>query len=433
MTGLSSDVDVYVVGAGLAGLSAAKRLNRSGLEVAVLEAGDAVGGRVRTDEVDGLLLDHGFQLFNPAYPAAARALDIEALRLRPFRAGVLVALGDSRYLLGDPRRWPGSIASSLRAAVGSPLEKLRFARWALELAALPASRIMAGPDRSLADELRDRGLDGPLGENVIRPFLAGVLGEQELSSSARFAGLLVRSFVRGSPSLPTRGMRALPEQLAAGLRVELGTPVHAVSAGHLTTDAGTRRARAVIVAASPREAARLTGIPVPRMLGLTTFYHLAETPPVPDAVLLLDGERRGPVINSAVVSNAAPSYCSRGSLIASTILGSDTSGAQGEAMVRRHLATMYGLDTRSWDHVATYPIPDALPAFEPGMAVRRPVALGDGLYVAGDHRDTSSIQGALVSGWRAAGAVLRQLGVDDQAANDRAAHGQGAHGRLRRG
>jgi hypothetical protein len=373
-----------------------------------------VGGRVRTDRLDGLLLDHGFQLFNRAYPAA-RIFDIDALDLRPFRPGVVVALGERRYRLGDPRRWPTATISTLRAPVGSSWQKLQFLRWLLEVNAAPASKLLAAPDRTLAAELTSRGLDGRLGRTVIRPFLAGVLGEEAMSTSARFVSMLLRSFARGVPALPAQGMQALPDQLAAGLRagvVHLETRVLEVSEGEVRTDRGTVRARSIIVAADPRAGCRLTGLPEPAMRGLTTFYHLAAHAPTTERVLHIDGERRGPLVNSAVITNVARSYARRGALIASTVLGADDSSDM-EALVREQAGAMYGVDPREWEHVTTYAIRDALPALPAPLNLQRPVSLGNGMYIAGDHRDTASIQGALVSGRRVAAAVLGQFGAPD--------------------
>jgi glycine/D-amino acid oxidase-like deaminating enzyme len=414
MPDLPNDAQVVIVGAGLAGLAAAHRLQAAGLQVVVLEAGNAPGGRVRTDRRDGLLLDRGFQLFNPAYPAA-RIFDIDRLDLRPFRAGVIVTLGEQSYRLGDPRRWPAAALSSLRAPVGSIWQKLRFARWIIEVGARPAHRILDGPDRTLAQELSRRGLDGRIGRTVIRPFLAGVLGEESMTTSARFANMIIRSLVRGTPSLPSRGMQVLPEQLATRLgpgALRLNTTVTEVREGMVVSDRGNVRAPAIIVAADPRTACRLTGLPTPEMRSLTTFYHLASTRPTRERVLFIDGERRGPLVNSVVVSNAAPSYSQNGALIASTVLGADDS-PEMEALIREQAGTMYGVESRRWEHVATYAIRDALPALSAPLELQRSVALGDGLYIAGDHRDTASIQGALVSGRRAAGAVLEQFGTPD--------------------
>lgn len=403
--------DVVIVGAGLAGLTAARVLHGAGLEVRLLEAGDAVGGRVRTDRIDGLLLDRGFQLLNPSYPQVPRMFDLVGLRLRSFDAGVVVAHDGARHVVADPRRRPREALTALQLPVGTVREKLAFARWAAQVGYGAPSRIKRGPDTELRAALQQRGLDGALTQGVLRPFLAGVLGEDELRTSRRLAELLVRSFVRGRPSLPEAGMQAIPEQLAARLPdgvLRLRTPVHAVRGTQVDTDDGTVGARAVLVAADPSTAASLTDLPAPGMRALTTFYHLAARSPAERRLLHVDADRRGPLVNTAVVSDVAPSYAPGRTLVSSTVLGADGS-AEMERRVRAHAAVVYGSDTGGWEHVATYPISNALPDTPPGTPLRRPVELGDGVYVAGDHRDTASIQGALVSGRRAAVAIRRSL------------------------
>jgi phytoene dehydrogenase-like protein len=403
--------DVVVVGAGLAGLVAARVLFGSGFDVRLYEASDAVGGRVRTDRVDGMLLDRGFQLLNPSYPQASRTFDLRGLRLRSFGAGAMVAHRDSRFVIADPRRMPRHALSALRLPLGSIREKAAFARWAAEIGFGSPARIKRSADSSLADELRTRGLEGALTHGVLRPFLAGVLGEDELRTSRRFAELLVRSFVRGTPALPENGMQALPDQLAARLpdgMLRLSTPVTAVRGSLVRTASGSVRARAVVVATDPRNAATFIGTPTPGMRALTTFYHLAPSSPADRRLLHLDADRRGPLVNTAVLTDVVPNYAPDRTLVSSTVLGADGSGEM-EREVRRHAAVIYGTDTSSWQHVATYPIGDALPETPPGTPIRRPVALGDGLFVAGDHRDTASLQGALVSGRRVAAAVRASL------------------------
>ena len=418
VTALPSAADVVVVGAGLAGLTAARSLAAHGLDVLLVEREESVGGRVRTDRVGGLLVDRGFQLLNPAYPQLRRHVDLAALDLQPFDAGLVVARGGRRHALADHRRAPRLALASLTAPVGSPAEKAAFVAWAARAAYGPVSRIVDGPDEPYGAALHRARVTGRLRRSVVEPFLAGVLAEDGCESSRRFVELLVRSFVRGTPSLPAQGMQALPEQLAEGVVagcLHLGTTVRRVTGTTVVTDAGTVTARAVVVAADPRTAAELTGTPPVPMRGLTTFYHLADYSPAPPAharLLHVDGDRRGPVVNSAVVSAVAPSYAAGrgGALVATTVLGvRDDPGT--EQAVRAQLRVLYGADPRPWELVATRAVPEALPAMLPPLDLRRPVDLGDGLFVAGDHRDTASIQGAMASGSRTAAAVLAHLGA----------------------
>lgn len=108
------------------------------------------------------------------------------------------------------------------------------------------------------------------------------------------------------------------------------------------------------------------------MNGVTTHYYLASEPPVDDPAIALDGEGRGPVANALVLTSAAPSYAPGRHLVQASVV----SGDAGEPAVGRFL---------------------------------RSVRLEPGLYVCGDHRDSSSLQRALVSGRRAATAVLEEI------------------------
>jgi hypothetical protein len=220
--------------------------------------------------------------------------------------------------------------------------------------------------------------------------------------------LLVRSFVLGTPSVPTLGMSRLPELIAASLpagTVRLNNRVESVTAGRVRTADGEITARAVVVATDPRTAAELTGQPTAATKSLTTFWHTSAAPPTASRMLHLDADARGPVINTAVMTNVVPTYAPAGRpLTASTTLGADGS-ATAEQAARRHAGQIYGVDTHSWELVTTHVIEGALPVQPPPLRLRQPTALDSGLFVAGDHRDTASIQGALVSGRRAATAV----------------------------
>lgn len=442
----ADDADVVVVGAGLAGLACARTLERAGLSVVVLESAPEVGGRVRTEVVDGFRCDVGFQLVNPAYPAVRRLVDVEAMRLCTFEPGVAVRRDDGPdglAVLADPRRaphlLPRTLRSAWRAGYLDPGELLALARWAAPALGSPR-RLVSGPDTSLAASLDAAGATGPLRRQVLEPFLAGVLADDTGASSAAFVRLLVRCFLLGTPGVPANGMGELPRQLAAGLvdPVRCGTPVEQVrpaegSAGgaSVRTASGTLTSRAVVVATDGPDAGALLGSRLDEreggrgsagggggvgggvggrgsapMNGLRTWWFSAPQPPSPQRMLVVDG-RRGPVVNTAVLSTVAPAYAPSGrSLVqATTLLPTEAD----ERVVRRELDRLWGTSTSGWELVVRHDVPRSLPRQLPPLQARRPVALGDGLFVAGDHRDTASQQGALVSGRRAARAVLLEI------------------------
>ena len=402
--------DVVVVGAGLAGLRCAQVLSSAGRDVVVLEASDGVGGRIRTDRIDGFLVDRGFQLLNPAYPAVRRWVDVDALGLQPFGAGVAARTETGLDVLGHPLRNPALILSTLRVTGRRPQEVAALARWAAPL-------LRPRPGRELVDVLERRadvdrrtaldraGVDGLL-RRVVDRFFAGVLLEDDGSTADRFALLLTWMFVRGVPALPRDGMAALPAQLAAPLgdRIRLGQAVRRVTGTSVETDDGTWAAGHVVVATGAPEAAGLTGVPVPATKGVVTVWWA--TPDAPDTDLLHVDARAtptGPLVNTAVVSRAAPSYAPPGrNLVQGSALSQD--GGDTDEM-RRHAGDLLGLDPAGWEVVARHEVPHALPAQPVPFSTTRPVRHGD-VVVCGDHRDTGSIQGALVSGQRAAEALL---------------------------
>lgn len=412
--------DVVIIGAGLAGLAAARQLAIHGVDVTVLEGSDVVGGRVRTDIVDGLRLDRGFQVFNPAYPEPARVLDYDALDLRPFDKGVVALTDNGPTRLGDPRSLPGWTTDSMSRRSGRLPGKLRFARYAWQNTRLTRREREHATDMPADVALLSAGVGADLLETVLRPFFSGVFLEDRLETSRRFLDLVLLSFAKGHPAVPAGGMQAIPNQLRDALppgTVRTGVEVNSVDDGIVHTADGAVRARTVIVATDPQAAAQLLPtLPVPTGRDVTTWYYVADTRPglltSGRPVVVIDGRpHHGPVVNTVVLTHAAPSYATRDRvLVSASALGlhDDTTT---EGAVRNHLAQLYGVGTRSWELVGRYPIRYALPAMTPPFEVRKPVALGEWLFVAGDHRDTGSIQGAMVSGRRAADAALVQLGL----------------------
>lgn len=396
---------MLIVGAGLAGLAAALRLTAAGRSVRVLEASDAPGGRMRSDRVDGFTVDRGFQVMNTAYSEAARFGLLDGLAVGRFDRGALLRTGTALTPVADPRRVPAGTVGLLFGVLGTLPERVRLGAFLAEAASLPPRR--RSPDVALIARLRRRGIAGAPTDRFLRPFLQGVLLEAELSTSSRFAEYVLRTFARGDVVVPQGGMGAIPPTLAARLpagTIEYGAHVVAVRPGEVdVAEAGTLRAEAVIVAADPVTAAALLGLPAPAMHAVTTVWHAVDAPPTRRPMIALP-TTHGPLANSVVMTNAAPDYSGDGrALIASSTLRADP---LPDAVLRRELAHLWGVGTARWAEVAVTRVPQALPALPGGAPLRKPVRLANGLLVAGDHRATPSIQGALESGRRAADALL---------------------------
>ncbi|MGW0282798.1 NAD(P)/FAD-dependent oxidoreductase [Streptomyces sp. NPDC003236] len=430
-------VDVVIVGAGIAGLSAAHRLTSAGVTTAVLEAAPCVGGRMSTEKVDGFRLDRIGQLLSTSYPELRLTPKLGALALRRFAPGVLLhrdgrthragapaAAGSARGALHVVRalasapRGPAAPPGRTGAPVGGAVDQARLGTALGRIAVTPVERLLSRPELPAAQALAARGVPARTIEGFLRPLLAALLCDPELSTSSRCADLALRAFAGGRLCVPEGGAEALPELLAQTLppgTVRTGVRVTSVSTTSVTTaEHGAIRCRAVLLATDARAAAELLpGLRVPDFHPVTVLHHTTDDPAAAFATgtsLLLDADRGGPVAHTAVLSNVDPSRAPAGRvLISSTVLGTPSDGI--DTAVRIHLSRLYGTSTRRWETLAVHHTPEAVPAMRPPHDLRRPVRLLAGLYVCGDHRDTSTVQGALHSAHRAAAAVLADLGA----------------------
>ena len=138
------------------------------------------------------------------------------------------------------------------------------------------------------------------------------------------------------------------------------------------------------------------------MAGCTTWYHSAPDSPVAHGQLIVDGQNRGAVINTLVISKFIPEYAP----IDKNLISATTDLGVTESEVRRHLATIYNCDNRDWELIAKYEIPTALPIGATGITQPLQSFVREGIYLAGDGQVSPSQNGALNSGRLAALAVL---------------------------
>ena len=382
---------VVVIGAGLAGMNAAIKLQKAGREVIVLEATERAGGRVQSDLIDGFTCDRGFQLINSKYPELVALNLLDKIDFRFADRAINVSIDQQMHRLGDPRSYP---FTALDSATGSLIEKLLLVK---ALIGKPKAH------QSIDEYLLSAGL-GKTFDRVLRPFLRGVY-LTDLSNISADTGLeIMKTFIDGKPGLPRAGAGALSAAMANEISdLRLGVAVDSIKPGFVTTTQGDIQASEIIVATDSTTSAQLLDQASVMKLGsCTTWYHNAPTAPVSHGQLIVDGQNRGAVINTLVISNFIPEYAPIGkNLVSST---SDIGVTESE--VRRHLATLYNCDNRDWELIAKYEIPAALPIGAKQITQPIESRIRQGIYLAGDGQVAPSQNGALKSGRLAASAVL---------------------------
>ena len=383
-----------VIGAGLAGLSAALTLQEAGHSVTVIDGADRAGGRIATDVIDGFILDRGFQLINLNYPEIKRLGLTTKLDFKTAPRTVGICIGNERFVIGDPRQAPLSVFSS---KTGTLSEKISFLKY---LATKPAA------DEDVQTHLLRCGTGG-LYSKVLRPFLQGVFLTDPSQVSAVVGRELIGSFISGRSGIPADGVGAFSQALAKKIvDLRLNTQVEEIRGNRILTNQGEINATKIILATDLTTAAQLLDADqVSPLIRSTTWYHVVADAPSDSAELILDADHRGPVVNSLVISNLSKNYAPAGQ----NLISSTTITHASESEVRRHLALMWGSSTENWRLIAKYEINSALPLFAPGKTSAKSSKFSDVIYLAGDYLSAPSQNGALASGRLAA----QELMVDE--------------------
>ncbi len=398
-----SDKKVVIVGGGIAGLSCGVRLREKGVPFLLLEASDGIGGRVRTDRVDGFLLDRGFQVYLDRYARAGEILDLEKLDLRSFEPGAMVFSGGKLRKVMDVFRRPGSFLSSLMAPVGSWRDKWLVGQLRKRVLRLTVDEIFARKELSTEAYLSRFGFSEKMIDVFFRSFYGGIFLERELRTSSRMFEFTFKMFSEGMACLPAGGMEEIPKQLFDKVgpeNVRLGAEVERVDRGRVVLKGGeVIEGRAVVVATEGDVAKRLVGGEIlgnVQWSGVTTFYFAAQKSPMRDKVIALSGDGGGVVNSVCVPSDLSEHYAPKGkSLVSVTLLGVHEDDDL-EKRVLGELGTWFGPQVMEWDLLSCGKIEKALPKKEP--LGEGGVLEVNGVLIGGDHTMSSSIEGAVRAG-----------------------------------
>ena len=421
---------VLIVGAGLSGLTCALRLHQAGIPVHIIEASDGVGGRVRTDQVDGFLLDRGFQVYLSAYPQAGELLDLEALELQAFEPGAIVYDGKGLKRVMDVFRRPRYLIGSALSSIGSLADKMRVALLRFQTLGSSEEEIRDHKDQSTESFLREFGFSEKMINGFFRCFYGGIFLETELRTSSRMFEFTFKMFSQGSATLPARGMGSIPLQLARRLPAEtirINSPATSVTCSSVTLANGSvLQGSHVVLATQASQTSEF--IPsfsshAPQWRSVTNVYYAADKSPLKEAIIALNGSSKGLVNNVCVPSDVSPLYAPEGkSLISVSLLGLHRD-EHIPTEVKKELAAWFGEQVDGWQHLRTDIIKHALPEQAPeenqqndteadtGTHTEAPKGFLkiDDIMICGDHTTSASIEGAIISGNQTAAALLASI------------------------
>lgn len=398
-------LDVMIIGAGIAGLSAAKLLKAAGKKIMVVEASDAVGGRLRSDYKDGFILDRGFQVLFTAYPEAKALLDYEELDLKPFKPGATILDELGKHTVSDPLREPALLMSTLRSPIASFKDKLLLLWLKLKLSFTSEDQIFAKKETSTLLYLQQFGFSERFIQKFFVPFFSGIFLENQLATSSRMFEFLFKMLNQGLAAVPADGMGMISQQLANSLRyneIVLNEKIVRIENQSAFGASGkVYNAKAFIISSyNPELIGKARKLPLAVGKSALTLYFSTPNPLQFSNRIVLNAMPNQLINNIAFISDVAPSYAPQGQSLISVSIHHLLvyQQSQLEQTVKSELIHWYP-DAVNWKLISIYAIPYALPE---NSSVRHNI-IADELksehnkFICGDYMLNGSINGAMKS------------------------------------
>jgi protoporphyrinogen oxidase len=408
------DIKIHIIGAGISGLIAAIVLEEKGYSPTIIEATDRVGGRVKTDLVDGYQLDHGFQVLLTGYPAAQKYLDYKALNLQKFLPGAVIIKGGKQKILGDPLRNLSLLFPTLFSGIGNFSDKLRILRLNTQLKKKTVSQIFNDPEQTTLEYLKQFGFSDDMINQFFKPFFSGIFLELKLETSSRMFQFVYKMFGEGYAAIPKAGMEAIPIQLAQKLKntsFKFNSKVIHINEREITlTDQSKLNSDYIIVATDssrlmPSKVSQLT-----QWRSCDTLYFETETRVIDKKLIGLFPEQESLVNNVFYHTSIDSAGRPKKELLSATVI--DRQNLSDELLIDRvksDLKIFGGIDTNRL--IRMYSIPNALPKLDDLKYEKSfsELQISDRVFLAGDTQLNGSLNAAMISGENAALGLLELL------------------------
>lgn len=410
---MSDSYDALIIGAGVAGLTAAKELEEYHLKTLVIDAAPQAGGRLKTDHFKGFQMDQGFQVLLSAYPMVKKHLDLKALECEAFDSGAYCFDKKGGFAVADVNRNPSAYIKMLFSPVGSLSDKLKLARLRKQVLAKSEEEIFNDPESTTMAFLQKFGFSKKIITRFFKPFFGGIFLEPELETSSRQFQFIFKMFALGEAVLPKGGIVAIAEQLKGQLKkteFRFNTEVKEIRSGEVVLkDDSTVKGKQIIIAGDPSELLEQYESDV-SWNDTQQLYFSGPKGNLARKTIALSFAKDSLINNIACLSKVQPSYAPKGQHLYSVSLNETSSESEErlEEKVRRELQLIIGGDFREWEFLRSYRVQKALPRLN-NLAYERPFEesrITDSIYIAGDHLLNPSLNGAMLSGEMAAKALI---------------------------
>lgn len=409
------DQKVVIIGAGVAGLIAAQHLEKEGLSPLIIESTDRLGGRLKTENIGGFLLDKGFQIVLSDYPEVQNYLDLEALQVAPFDPGAIIFHKGKRFLIADPIRKPIHALQTLFAPIGTPKDKWLILKLKKLVSNQSPENLFAQYKQSTPSFLRDFGFSERIISRFFKPFFTGIFLTETLEVSSAMFLYIFQLFSNGKAVLPAKGIEEVPQQLSRKLsktKFLFHEEVREINNQKIHLASGSRiTAKAIIIATDPAPMIKQL-INQEIKFHQTSNYYFKTSAPIlntPTLGIVADDQF---LINSFCELNAVQkNYSKSGKTLFSVTLKPNLNTQPTISKIIEELAQLTNQPNHYFEFVHSYSIHKALPIVNPLKYSLSPteVKLTAGIFLAGDYLLYPSLDAAMKSGRIAAQAAINYL------------------------
>ncbi|MDA9309475.1 FAD-dependent oxidoreductase [Flavobacteriaceae bacterium] len=404
-------LSIHIIGGGISGLIAARVLEEHGLSATIIEATDRLGGRVKTDVVDGYSLDHGFQVLLTAYPAAKKYLDFDALELQEFLPGSAIFKNGKQKIIGDPLRNLSLLLPTLFSGIGTVNDKLKILALNRRLKKKSIQNIFAEKEQTTHVYLENIGFSEAIITNFFTPFFSGIFLENKLDTSSRMFEFVYKMFGEGNAALPKDGIQAIPKQLFEKLKsttIIFNTKVKSVENGSIKLESGEAiKSNFTIIATQASGLVSNLKNQATLWKSCDTLYFEVAKREIKKPLIGLIAMHNALINNIFYHTSLQTSATATKELLSVTVIDrQNLTNKQLVTGVQKELKELCNIDSCSF--IKQYNIPMALPNLQDIQYEMLPseTRLTETIFLAGDTQLNGSLNAAMIAGERAALEVI---------------------------